>query len=98
MYINIKADNKLLSLRSGGKKGYFIPRGWLFNYISSPNLFGEIIEWTGWAIMCWCLPSFSFAIWTFANLVPRALDHHRWYKRRFENYPEKRKAVFPYVM
>ncbi|PLX01833.1 MAG: 3-oxo-5-alpha-steroid 4-dehydrogenase [Marinilabiliales bacterium] len=98
MAINIKADNKLFSLRKGGKKGYFIPRGWLFKYISSPNLFGEIIEWTGWAILCWCLPSFSFALWTFANLVPRAIDHHRWYKRRFDDYPANRKAVFPYLV
>jgi len=98
MIINITSDNKLLSLRKGGKKGYFIPQGRLFNYISSPNLFGEIIEWTGWAIMSWCLPSLSFALWTFANLVPRALDHHRWYKRRFENYPKNRKAVFPKLL
>jgi protein-S-isoprenylcysteine O-methyltransferase Ste14 len=95
MAININSDNKLLSLRKGGKKGYYIPTGGLFNYISSPNLFGEIIEWTGWAILSWCLPTFSFALWTFANLVPRALDHHRWYKRRFDDYPKNRKAVFP---
>ena len=98
MIINIKSDNKLLSLRSGGKKGYFIPKGGLFNYISSPNLFGEIIEWTGWAIMSWCMPTLSFAIWTFANLVPRALDHHRWYKRRFDDYPKDRKALFPFFI
>ena len=98
MAINISSDNKLLSLRKGGKKGYFIPQGGLFKYVSSPNLFGEIIEWTGWAIMSWCLPSMSFAIWTFANLVPRALDHHRWYKRRFDDYPQERMAVFPFIL
>ena len=98
MLINITSDNKLLSLRKGGKKGYFIPYGGLFNYISSPNLFGEIIEWTGWAIMCWCLPAFSFALWTMANLIPRAIDHHRWYKRRFNDYPTERKAVIPFLV
>lgn len=98
MLINITSDNKLLSLRKGGKKGYFIPHGGLFNYISSPNLFGEIIEWTGWAIMCWCLPAFSFALWTMANLIPRAIDHHRWYKRRFNDYPTERKAVIPFLV
>jgi len=98
MILNITSDNKLLSLRKGGKKGYFIPQGGLFKYVSSPNLFGEIIEWIGWAIMSWCLPSFSFALWTFANLVPRALDHHRWYKRRFDDYPKDRKAFFPKLL
>jgi hypothetical protein len=37
-------------------------------------------------------------LWTFANLVPRAIDHHRWYKRRFDDYPPDRKAVFPYFL
>ena len=98
MYINMSSDQKLLNLRKGGKKGYYIPKGGLFRYVSSPNLFGEIIEWLGWAMMCWCLPGFSFALWTMANLIPRALDHHRWYKRRFPEYPEERKAVIPFIL
>lgn len=98
MYINMSSDQKLLSLRKGGKKGYFIPQGGLFNYVSSPNLFGEIIEWLGWAIMSWTLAAFSFSLWTFSNLVPRAIDHHRWYKRRFDNYPKERKAVIPFFI
>jgi 3-oxo-5-alpha-steroid 4-dehydrogenase 1 len=98
MYINMSSDNILLGLRKGGKKGYYIPYGGLFRLVSSPNLFGEIIEWLGWAILCWCLPAFSFALWTMANLIPRAIDHHRWYKRRFENYPKSRKAVIPYLV
>jgi protein-S-isoprenylcysteine O-methyltransferase Ste14 len=98
MIINLSSDQKLLNLRKGGKKGYYIPKGGLFKYVSSPNLFGEIIEWLGWAMMSWCLPSFSFALWTMANLLPRALDHHRWYKRRFPEYPEERKAVIPFIL
>ena len=98
MYINMSSDNILLGLRKGGRKGYYIPYGGMFRYVSSPNLFGEIIEWLGWALLCWCLPALSFAIWTMANLIPRALDHHRWYKRRFENYPVKRKAVIPFIV
>jgi len=96
MYINISSDQILLNLRKGGKKGYYIPYGGLFKYVASPNLLGEIIEWLGWALMCWCLPAFSFALWTLANLLPRALDHHRWYRFRFENYPVNRKAIFPF--
>jgi len=98
MTINILSDQKLLNLRKGGKKGYFIPKGGLFEYISSPNLFGEVIEWLGWAVVAWNLPALSFFIWTIANLTPRALDHHRWYKNKFADYPKKRKAVFPFVL
>ena len=98
MLINIYSDQQLIKLRKGGKQGYYIPRGGLFNYVSSPNLFGEIIEWAGWAILVWSLPAFSFALWTIVNLVPRALDHHRWYKKYFKDYPEDRKAVFPFLL
>lgn len=97
MLINMKSDTILIGLRKKGETGYRIPRGFLFDYISSPNLFGEIIEWTGFALMAWNLPALSFAVWTFANLVPRALNHHNWYKEKFSDYPKERKAVFPFI-
>ena len=98
VFINQSADQKLMSLRKDGRKGYFIPQGGLFNYISCPNFFGEIVEWTGFAILAWNLPAFSFAVWTALNLIPRAVDHHRWYLEHFENYPKQRKAVIPYIL
>jgi len=96
MYINRRADQKLIALRSEGT-GYRIPKGWLFNYISCPNHFGEIIEWAGFALIAWNLPAASFALWTFFNLAPRALNHHSWYCEQFEEYPPQRKAVIPYI-
>jgi 3-oxo-5-alpha-steroid 4-dehydrogenase 1 len=98
MYINIHADQLLIALRERKENTYYIPKGWLFQYVSSPNLLGEIIEWTGWALLCWCMPAFSFALWTLANLLPRALDHHRWYHQYFQDYPKERKAIFPFVL
>ncbi len=98
MYINLKADNKLIRLRQPNETGYKIPTGWMFDTISCPNLWGELIEWAGFAILCWNLPAFTFFIWTAANLIPRALSHHRWYKSYFESYPEKRKAIIPYIL
>ncbi len=97
MIINMKADSILINLRKPGESGYKIPQGFLFKYISSPNLFGEIIEWTGFALMAWNLPALTFMIWTFANLVPRAKNHHDWYKKNFPEYPKERKVVFPFV-
>lgn len=96
MYINHSADTRLINLRAE-KKGYQIPRGWLFNYVSCPNHFGEIVEWIGFAIVGWSLPSLSFAIWTFCNLIPRTLNHHEWYYENFEDYPKNRKAVIPFI-
>ena len=95
--INWQSDNILIHLRKLGEKGYKIPHGGFFKWISCPNHFGEIIEWTGFAIMTWSLSGLSFAIWTAVNLIPRALDHHKWYKDTFSDYPQKRKAVIPFL-
>lgn len=95
MYINWKADNMLIHLRKPGETGYKIPSGWLFEKISCPNLFGELLEWLGFAILCWNLPALTFFIWTAANLVPRAISHHKWYRQQFADYPVERKAILP---
>ena len=92
--INNIADTKLINLRSEGN-GYQIPRKWLFEYISCPNHFGEIVEWIGFALVARNPAALSFAIWTFCNLAPRAKNHHEWYKEKFNDYPKKRKVVLP---
>lgn len=96
--VNLWADSRLIALRRPGGADYTIPRGGLFNLVSCPNHLGEIIEWTGFAVMCWNLPALSFAIWTAANLIPRSVSHHRWYRDRFADYPPRRKAVVPYLL
>ncbi len=97
MLINWKSDTILINLRKKGDTGYYIPKGFLFEFISSPNLFGEIVEWSGFAIMAWNLPALTFLVWTFANLVPRSKNHHDWLLKKFENYPKDRKKVFPFI-
>ncbi|NUO00290.1 MAG: DUF1295 domain-containing protein, partial [Saprospiraceae bacterium] len=77
--LNWYSDNQLISLRKPGSTGYTIPQGGMFRWVSCPNLLGEMVEWTGFALMTWCLPSFAFMVWTIANLAPRAIAHHRWY-------------------
>jgi hypothetical protein len=94
---NVWADNRLIALRTSEAE-YVIPRGGLFEVVSCPNLFGEIVEWCGFALMCWNLPALSFAIWTATNLIPRALSHHRWYRERFPGYPTERMAVIPFIL
>ena len=98
LYINWKADTMLINLRKPGETGYKIPVGWLFEKISCPNLFGELLEWLGFAILCWNLPGLVFFIWTAANLVPRAISHHKWYKEKFKEYPRNRMAILPFLV
>ena len=98
MLINLRSDRYLLRLRKKAKNGYEIPRGGLFRYISCPNFFGEILEWTGFAIMTWSPAALAFALWTIFNLVPRAMEHHRWYRKTFPEYPSERKALIPFIL
>ncbi|MFT3695639.1 MAG: DUF1295 domain-containing protein [Kofleriaceae bacterium] len=95
--INLRADATLRNLRGPGETGYKIPTGGLYDYISSPNYFGEIIEWTGWAVLTWSIAGLSFAVWTAANLAPRAWTHHVWYRSEFPAYPATRRALIPFV-
>ncbi|RMF19596.1 MAG: DUF1295 domain-containing protein [Candidatus Dadabacteria bacterium] len=93
--INIHSDSVLRNLRAPGETGYKIPHGGLYRWISAPNYFGEMIEWLGLAIAVWNVAGLSFFLFTVANLFPRALAHHRWYKERFPDYPPGRKAIIP---
>ncbi len=95
--INWHADHMLLRLRRETETGYKIPRGGLYRRVSCPNYFGEIVEWTGWALMVWSWPGLLFAVWTAANLIPRARTHHAWYRAHFTDYPPDRKAVVPFL-
>jgi protein-S-isoprenylcysteine O-methyltransferase Ste14 len=95
--INRRADHALCNLRKPGESGYKIPYGGLYRWISCPNYFGEIITWIGWAVATWSLPGLAFAIWTAANLVPRARANHIWYREHFSDYPTERKALMPGV-
>lgn len=95
--INRWADNTLRDLRQPGEIDYKVPHGGLYEYISCPNYFGEILEWFGWAIATWSMAGLTFAVWTFANLAPRALSHHKWYHEKFSEYPVERKALIPGV-
>lgn len=95
--INRWADTTLRSLRKPGEVSYSIPYGGLYNWVSCPNYLGEIIEWVGWALATWCLPGLAFAVWTIANLAPRARSHHAWYRANFPEYPQNRRALLPLV-
>ncbi len=97
LVVNIQSDNILLRLRAPGEIGYKIPRGGLYRHVSCPNYLGEMLEWIGWAIATWSLAGLAFALYTIANLVPRALQNHRWYKATFPDYPP-RKAVIPKIL
>jgi 3-oxo-5-alpha-steroid 4-dehydrogenase 1 len=96
-FVNLRSDAALRRLRAPGESGYRIPRGGLFALVSCPNYLGEILEWIGWALASWSLPGLAFALFTIANLAPRALANHCWYRATFPDYPAARRALVPWV-
>jgi steroid 5-alpha reductase family enzyme len=98
MYVNISSDQILRDLKRTGENDYQVPYGGFHDYVASPNYFGEIVEWCGWAVMTQSFGGVAFAVFTFANLVPRAVKHRKWYEEKFkEQYPASRKAVIPFL-
>lgn len=95
---NVRADNALFALRKHGEKGYRVPTGALHDYVANPNYFGEIVEWTGFAIATWSLAGTAFALYTAANLVPRAISNLAWCKKNIPGYPADRRAVIPFLL
>ncbi len=95
--VNLWADRKLRRLRAAGT-GYQIPRGGLYRWVSCPNYLGEIVEWFGWALATWSPAGLAFALYTTANLAPRAVANHRWYREQFPDYPPRRRALVPFLL
>jgi len=98
LYIHITSDNILRNLREPGETNYRIPFGGFYRFLSAPNYFGEILQWCGWALLTWSSAGLAFATFTVANLLPRGIAYHRWYRNTFPDYPEERKAVIPFVL
>lgn len=99
MAINIHSDHIIRHLRRPGDTRHYIPRGGMFRYVSSANYFGEFVEWTGFAILTWSWAGAVFALWTFANLAPRARRINRRYAEEFgEEFTRLNlRAIIPFI-
>lgn len=99
MAINIHSDGVIRRLRKPGDTRHYLPRGGMFRYVSSANYFGEFVEWTGFAILTWSWAGAVFALWTFANLAPRAEKIYARYSREFgREFADMRlKRIIPFI-
>jgi len=95
--LNLHADAVLRGLRSAPGE-YRIPQGGLYRFVSCPNYLGECLEWLGFALAAGTLAAFAFFVFTVANLLPRAVAHHRWYRDHFPGYPKERKVLVPFLL
>lgn len=99
MFINWQADYIIRHLRKPGDTKHYIPKGGMFRYVSSANYFGELVEWTGFAIASWSWAGVVFVLWTFANLAPRSASLYKRYEKEFgvEFTSLGRKRIIPFI-
>lgn len=99
MFINCHSDHVIRNLRKPGDTRHYLPQKGMYKYVTSANYFGEIVEWTGFAILTWSKSGLVFVIWTIANLVPRANSLWKRYKVQFkEEFAQLNpKRILPYI-
>lgn len=99
MAVNLHSDHIIRHLRRPGDTRHYIPRGGMFRYVTSANYFGEFVEWVGFAVASWSWSGAVFALWTFANLAPRAASLQKRYAREFgEEFTRlRRKRIIPFI-
>ena len=100
MTLNIQSDKIIQDLRKPGDSNHYLPSKGLFRYVTGAHYFGELIEWTGFAILTWSIPGALFVLWTLANLAPRANVVYKKYKKMFgaETINERKlKRIIPYI-
>ena len=98
MGINLHSDHVIRHLRKPGDTGHYLPQKGMYRFVTSANYFGEIVEWTGFAIAAATSAAWVFPLWTAANLVPRAHAIYNRYRDEFgEGALGKRKRIVPFV-
>lgn len=100
---NFKAHQLLRGLRPEGTQARPIPRGFLFELVSCPHYFFEVVSWLGFALATGLLGSWAFFALGAAILAGWARARHQAYLKAFDGqqgrelYPAHRKAILPFV-
>jgi very-long-chain enoyl-CoA reductase len=98
---NARAHRMLRDLRPEGSKRRVIPRGFLFERVSSPHYLFEILSWIGFALVAGTWAALTFMLLGAGILASWARARHLAYRKDFdgrngrEKYPDARRALIP---
>ena len=98
---NAKAHRMLRALRPAGSSRRVIPRGFLFEHVSSPHYLFEILSWAGFALLTQTWAAGAFLVVGAGILGAWARARHLAYHQAFdghagrEEYPVSRRALIP---
>jgi very-long-chain enoyl-CoA reductase len=91
------AHHAILAKLRGNTKDYFIPRGGLFELVVCPHYLFEIIAWAGIVLASRHLFTFIAVIGMTLYLSARSIKTLKWYREKFNDFPENRKSLIPFV-
>lgn len=95
IFINLRKD------KSGSvvTETHLIPRGGLFEYVSSPHMTCEVGMYLILYILLSANTSYIFCLaWVMSNQTFNAFLTHQWYRAHFSDYPQNRKFLIPFVL
>lgn len=98
MAVNLHSDHVIRNLRPIGDTRHYLPQKGMYRFVTSGNYFGELVEWTGFALLTQSTAAWIFVIWTFANLAPRAYSIRKRYIQEFgAEAVGNRKCLIPFI-
>lgn len=98
MGINLHSDHVIRHLRQPGDTRHYLPQRGMYRYVTSANYFGELVEWTGFAMLTSSSAAWVFVWWTAANLVPRSdAIYHKYVDEFGAEAVGRRKRIIPFI-
>lgn len=97
-FLNLMTHIVLKNLRRPGTIERNIPHGWGFGLVSSANYLWESSAWIVFCVQAQLIGGYIFLLASLVQMTIWALKKHRRYKKEFPNYPENRKAIFPFIL
>lgn len=79
---------------------HFVPSGGPFEYVSCPHFLTEILIY----LLIVLIQGLGNTYWNLIFLLVlstqtiNALTEHKWYRRKYKDYPKSRKAIFPKLL
>ncbi|KAI8520293.1 hypothetical protein Bbelb_000470 [Branchiostoma belcheri] len=96
-------SNKNTHLLYQTKSQHVVPNGLMFELVSCPHYFFEIVSWLGFSLATWALSVLVFLAATVLTLCIYGHQKHTAYRTEFDGregrelYPPNRKALIPFV-
>jgi len=89
----------LAQMRGSGaaSSGYSVPQGGLFDLVTMPHYFFELLAWYGIAAVANQLNVLLVAMGMTSYLCGRSVVTTRWYIKNVKGYPPDRRNIIPFI-